>query len=159
MERFILDHSKWAVVGATAATGLVLRNGASVTFVAGAVVAMVVARVLKRLINQQRPKEAAWKSSEGMPSSHACNLTYYACQLTLVFGWGTPPAVAVQLAWAVLLAYRVAYRYHTKSQVAAGIVLGALLTLGWNRFVEAVQLNALVVNLVNQTLGYTLLFH
>jgi hypothetical protein len=46
MDAFILDHSKWAIVGATAANVLVQQNGASISFILGALVAMVSARVL-----------------------------------------------------------------------------------------------------------------
>jgi acid phosphatase family membrane protein YuiD len=85
---------------------------------------------------------AAWKKTEGMPSSHATNLTYYAVQIALNYSVSSMQGVSSLLAWAVLLLWRVRHKYHTGEQVAAGIVLGVILTFLWNAFVDRTNLNA-----------------
>ena len=119
------------------------QNGSSVSFVLGALLCMLTARVLKRLINQERPLEAAsWKKTEGMPSSHATNLTYYAARICLNFGLFSAQGVSTLLLWAVLLLWRIRYKYHTREQVLAGIALGSVLTVVWNAFVDISNLNS-----------------
>ena len=158
MDRVILDHSKWLIVGATAARVLVARSGAAVTFVGGALTAMASARGLKKIIGEKRPAEAPqFKRSEGMPSSHSCNLTYYLLQIGFAFGFDSGVFALAAVSWLVLLTWRVRHKYHTAAQVAAGIFLGIVVTLAWNAAVRHFQLDAWVAQTVNRITGMPLL--
>ena len=65
--------------------------------VLGALLNAVVCKIAKRLINQPRPLSAR-KSDAGMPSSHACSLTFLSTYGALMFWNGAAdPSYAVSL--------------------------------------------------------------
>lgn len=119
---------------------------------------MGLARLLKRLIRQPRPPEGAWKSSEGMPSSHSTNLTYYAVSIGLACGLVSWESVWALLVLAILLSWRVRFALHTSEQVAVGVCLGSIMAYTWrNSVIPSLALNSLIAQSVNKALGIQLL--
>lgn len=113
LDVFLLDDSKWPIVLATAGWLLWSRSAHIVVFVLGALCSAALARLLKRIIAQPRPEAASWKPTQGMPSSHSTNLTYFAASIALA---AAPPPLAKGAALAVLallLSWRVKHDYHT----------------------------------------------
>lgn len=153
----ILDHSKWIVVAATAVYVLVSRSGSSLSFVLGALGSMVVARVLKRAFNQPRPPEGAWKSTEGFPSSHATNLTFYYASIIAVHGPLSTVGLSALLSLIVLLSWRVKHGYHSTDQIAAGVALGFAITYGWKYLEKQFSFPTLIADAVNHIVQMKLL--
>lgn len=88
-----------------------------------------------------------------MPSSHSANLTYFAATIALAATPWTWPALA---ALAVLLSWRVMWRYHTLPQVLVGISLGAAVAYCWHTYCNE-PVGLYIVTLVNGAVGTPLL--
>lgn len=145
---FILNElTKWGVSAAAAGVLLWRRDLTVAWALLGAIVNVAVCKVLKRIINEQRPA-AARKADPGMPSSHAQSLAYlsvYSAVSMVSARWSplpglvTYPALATSL---LLLAgfmswLRVSSGYHTMAQVSVGFALGAATAMAWERIGSA----------------------
>jgi dolichyldiphosphatase len=144
--RAVNKHDKWLVSGTVFA--LVVRNFGvpAVWTLLGSLVNAVVCKIAKILINQPRPGSAR-KTDPGMPSSHACSITYlsvYAALLILqpdtdsqkavglgVAAFALAAAVVVLAVGAFLTSLRVICGDHTVAQVAAGAALGLVDGATW----------------------------
>lgn len=108
----------------------------------GSVVNSVNGKILKRILNHERP-DGAVKADPGMPSSHATSLSYLSVYgaASLVYFKNAAPMLGypLQLACAtvlvvlgVFLSYlRVRLGYHTAPQVIVGYALGSSTALVW----------------------------
>ncbi|KAK9862780.1 hypothetical protein WJX84_007613 [Apatococcus fuscideae] len=146
----INEATKWAVTAAVAAVLLWRHDVHSMWSVVGCVASSFVCKVLKQLINQQRPTGAR-KTDGGMPSSHANNLGFLATYVDVTC-WhasqgltdSTMPLLtsAGVTAVALFLAYlRIATGYHSPAQVIVGFGLGSLSSIIWHRLGLATVLN------------------
>jgi hypothetical protein len=110
-----------------------------VSFVLGAISNGILSKVLKRLLNQERPPEL--KSAEmkikpsdgGMPSSHAMSLGFIGTFTALTLPWTQIPLIFYVL---VSLIYRVETKLHTREQIAVGFVLGSTNGALWRHLVD-----------------------
>jgi len=136
------ESTRFAVSGAVAATLLVRRDAETLTWVAGAILAAVCNKILKRIIKEDRPEAG---DDGGMPSSHACSVCHLGVGAALRF-----PLTKMQLGGlaaygATSLAWRVTNRYHTAPQVLVGGAFGgatAVAFRGLSRRLEAEVLPA-----------------
>ena len=129
------EGTKWCVSAAVFGTVATLRNSLGSWWLVGAIVAAVLCKLLKRALNQARPKQARL-SDPGMPSSHATSLAYLSvfssqwnahsdANATLLITVGAP-CLALFLA-----ALRVRLGFHSAAQVVAGCSLGSAFALTW----------------------------
>ncbi len=130
-------------VVALAAVGVLLwRRSPALApgLVAGLFVSEFLVRLAKEAVGRQRPPVAdalVTVTSPAMPSGHAANAAFVAmlCMLVLATRWPRWRLLApVGVAWAVgVAATRVYLGAHWLSDVAAGLVMGAVLAapLGW----------------------------
>ena len=104
------------------------RDAFMISFFLGAVGNGILGKVLKKVINQERPEELASvedikvkPTDNGMPSSHAMSLGFI-CLFTAL----NLPQTSIPLALFVLssLTYRINKKLHTKDQIFVGLVLG-----------------------------------
>lgn len=111
------------------------RDALVLTLWLGSILNAILGKVLKRLLDHERPAELRDServrikpSDGGMPSSHAMSLGFIG---VAICGGLVPPehravAAAAAAAYAaVALRYRVRDRLHTTGQVAVGLALGA----------------------------------
>jgi len=108
----------------------------------GSVVNSVNGKILKRILNHERP-DGAVKADPGMPSSHATSLSYLSVYgaASLVYFKNAAPMLgyplqlacsAVLVVLGVFLSYlRVRLGYHTAPQVIVGYALGSATALLW----------------------------
>eukprot|EP00271_Cylindrocystis_brebissonii_P011498 TRINITY_DN29335_c0_g1_i1.p1 TRINITY_DN29335_c0_g1~~TRINITY_DN29335_c0_g1_i1.p1 ORF type:complete len:426 (+),score=28.08 TRINITY_DN29335_c0_g1_i1:813-2090(+) len=131
--------TKW-VVSLAAFCALLLRHDAWMAWcIIGALANSALSKVLKRLLNQQRPKSAEGvKDGPGMPSSHGQSFGYFTVYagLAVWVAYGpSAPAVAASLAITAagtFLAWlRVATGLHTSLQVIVGFLVGSLTAIVW----------------------------
>lgn len=112
------------------------RDALMVSFFIGAIGNAILGKVLKRILNQERPAELDTiemklkPSDMGMPSSHAMSLGFIGTFTAL---WiGTPT-----IQWLLLLSalvslwYRIDTKLHTWQQIAVGFVLGSANGVLW----------------------------
>lgn len=134
---WINDMTKWWV-SATVFAVLVVKHDASVAWaVLGSIVSSFLNKVLKYVINEQRPASAR-KADPGMPSSHANSLAFLGAYASLAVLQGgalwTGPAAGAVLAVSLFLTWlRVRLGFHTLPQVLVGYSLGAFTALAWHR--------------------------
>ena len=83
------ESTRFAVSGAVAATLLVRRDAETLTWVAGAILAAVCNKILKRIIKEDRPEAG---DDGGMPSSHACSVCHLGVGAALRFPPDEAPA-------------------------------------------------------------------
>ena len=77
------ESTRFAVSGAVAATLLVRRDAETLTWVAGAILAAVCNKILKRIIKEDRPEAG---DDGGMPSSpRACSVCHLGVGAALRF--------------------------------------------------------------------------
>jgi len=129
--------TKYVVIGTTAAAVLWHRDLNVCWALIGAVLNAFVNKLMKRLLNIERPNTGLhFKTDPGMPSSHAQSLAYLgtypaATWISAHHLAGAAPA-AVIVAGAMSFAWlRVRCGYHTVPQVVVGFVLGTLTATGW----------------------------
>ena len=127
-----------------AALGFLLLNPSIETCWAllGSVVNSVNGKILKRILNHERP-DGSRKADPGMPSSHATSLSYLSVYgaASLAYFRDAAPALgysgqlAVSACLVVIgmwLSYlRVSTGYHTPPQVVVGYGLGSMTALAW----------------------------
>ncbi|KAL3144042.1 hypothetical protein ABBQ32_003842 [Trebouxia sp. C0010 RCD-2024] len=127
----INDSAKW-VVTLTAGGVLLWHHNVDVSWsLLGSIVTVFLCKVLKKLLNLQRPKYAK-KSDPGMPSSHASSLAYLSVYLAIA--WNPEHYLLAYLGLvlaALLIPLRVILGYHSVPQVLAGAALGAVSAASW----------------------------
>lgn len=120
------------------------RDALLLTLFAGSIANAVSSKVLKKILNHERPstlqtndKIKLKPSDGGMPSSHAMSLGFIGTVITM----GVVPSeyqiiVGLILAVysAIALRYRVRDDLHTVQQVAAGLALGISNAILWQKF-------------------------
>jgi dolichyldiphosphatase len=127
--RRLNSSSKWLVVAGSFATLGVRHDLAAPYIVIGMVVASFAGKLLKRLLNHQRPLSAR-AADPGMPSSHALVSAFGANAWALELG--TRPAMIGLNAFAIgVSCLRVACGDHSWAQVAVGFWLGVACAHGW----------------------------
>eukprot|EP00978_Attheya_sp_CCMP212_P012133 scaffold30140_cov55-Attheya_sp.AAC.1 len=98
------------------------RDALMVTFFLGAIGNAILGKILKRLLNQDRPtSDAPQPSDKGMPSSHAMSLGFIGTFTSLLL-----PPFGIPIACYVLISvyYRVRMKLHTTDQVLVGLGVG-----------------------------------
>jgi dolichyldiphosphatase len=98
------------------------RDALMVTFFLGAIGNAILGKILKRLLNQDRPtSDAPQPSDKGMPSSHAMSLGFIGTFTSLLL-----PPFGIPIACYVLISlyYRVRIKLHTTDQVLVGLGVG-----------------------------------
>eukprot|EP00550_Attheya_septentrionalis_P002659 CAMPEP_0198290116 /NCGR_PEP_ID=MMETSP1449-20131203/8088_1 /TAXON_ID=420275 /ORGANISM="Attheya septentrionalis, Strain CCMP2084" /LENGTH=207 /DNA_ID=CAMNT_0043988561 /DNA_START=243 /DNA_END=866 /DNA_ORIENTATION=- len=106
------------------------RDALMVTFFLGAIGNAILGKILKRLLNQDRPtSDAPQPSDKGMPSSHAMSLGFIGTFTSLLL-----PPFGIPIACYVLISlyYRVRIKLHTTDQVLVGLGVGATNGAIWN---------------------------
>lgn len=111
------------------------RNALMVTFFLGSILNGILSKLLKKLLNQERPGSAASTTppptllvveqpgDKGMPSSHAMSLGFIGVFTGLVL----PQTQLLILAYvAISLYYRVRTQLHSLDQIVVGLVLGSI---------------------------------
>eukprot|EP00568_Trieres_chinensis_P007604 CAMPEP_0183295452 /NCGR_PEP_ID=MMETSP0160_2-20130417/3402_1 /TAXON_ID=2839 ORGANISM="Odontella Sinensis, Strain Grunow 1884" /NCGR_SAMPLE_ID=MMETSP0160_2 /ASSEMBLY_ACC=CAM_ASM_000250 /LENGTH=222 /DNA_ID=CAMNT_0025456939 /DNA_START=315 /DNA_END=983 /DNA_ORIENTATION=+ len=133
------------------------RDAFMISFFIGAISNGILGKVLKRVLNQERPEELDSNediklkpNDKGMPSSHAMSLGFI-CTFTAL----GLPKTAVPLAFYVLISlyYRVKANLHTFEQVLVGLIVGVSngflwrdLVLGTSSFLPSVHIIEWVSN-------------
>ncbi|KAJ1733476.1 hypothetical protein LPJ61_001539 [Coemansia biformis] len=123
------------------------RNTTAVFVFLGACICAATAKVLKRIVRQERPRHSSSSSrhrqrSFGMPSAHSASVAYFATLLSALArdagSSGSVSGVYVLAATVILGAaglaaamYRVHGGHHTLPQVAAGGCLGWAVASAW----------------------------
>mmetsp|Transcript_16777 Transcript_16777/g.31790 ORF Transcript_16777/g.31790 Transcript_16777/m.31790 type:complete len:292 (+) Transcript_16777:264-1139(+) len=121
------------------------RDSFMLTFFIGSILNGISSKILKKLLNVDRPEgfqsDASIKvkpSDKGMPSSHAMSLgfigTYCISQAVSLLGTGfqsSAIAVAIVLYTFISLLYRVQSNLHTVEQIIVGLVFGVLNSITW----------------------------
>eukprot|EP00850_Spirogloea_muscicola_P009182 SM000051S17542 [mRNA] locus=s51:284795:286504:+ [translate_table: standard] len=139
--------TKWGAT-LTAAAIVALRPGLPAAwFVTGAVLNALLARALKRALNQPRPAAASssgdaagasQRTDPGMPSAHAQSLGFLSCYaaraaVSMSSTTGGVAAALLLIAAGVFLAWlRIATGLHTLDQVAFGFGVGSIGALAWS---------------------------
>ncbi|KAI8354199.1 phosphatidic acid phosphatase type 2/haloperoxidase [Blakeslea trispora] len=125
----ILSFTREIVITSTFFTILYLRSLHVVYFTCCAILATLIAKVLKHLIKQPRPSTSVKKVSYGMPSSHSTAISFFTAYLQCVV-WATPHFMT-QIMMIVFHCFslaviwsRVRLGHHTAAQVMAGTALG-----------------------------------
>ena len=110
------------------------RDALMVSFFIGAISNGILSKVLKKLLQQERPAdldESALDlvpSDNGMPSSHAMSLGFIGTFTALILPWTTLPSLIYVI---VSLVYRVKINLHTVEQILVGITLGSMNGYFW----------------------------
>ena len=102
------------------------RDALMVSFFIGAISNGILSKILKKLLNQERPADISKAvrekpSDQGMPSSHAMSLGFIGTFTALTLPQTQIPII---LYVATSLYYRVHTQLHTREQVAVGLVVG-----------------------------------
>lgn len=138
-----VNESTKFVVSCTALAFLLLNPSAETCWaLLGSVVNSINGKILKRILNHERP-DGAIKADPGMPSSHATSLSYLSVYgaASLAYFKDAAPALgypaqlaisAVLVVLGIFLSYlRVKTGYHTPPQVIVGYGLGSSTALAW----------------------------
>lgn len=102
------------------------RDALMVSFFIGAISNGILSKILKKLLNQERPAEISQvvkekPSDKGMPSSHAMSLGFIGTFTALTV---PQTQVPILIYVAMSLYYRIHTQLHTKEQVAVGLTVG-----------------------------------
>lgn len=116
----------------------VQRDALMVTFFSGAITNGILSKVLKKILNQDRPSDLVDSSMEkpsdkGMPSSHAMSLGFIGTFTMLTLEW---TRLVIPTYVALSLYYRVRTRLHTIEQVAVGIAFGVANGYVWRHLAD-----------------------
>ena len=116
----------------------VQRDALMVSFFMGAITNGALSKVLKKILNQDRPADTVNNAEEqpsdkGMPSSHAMSLGFIGTFTMLTLEW---TSILVPVYVAISLYYRVQTRLHTVAQVAVGMVFGVTHGFVWKHLVD-----------------------
>eukprot|EP00545_Synedropsis_sp_CCMP1620_P008092 CAMPEP_0119007242 /NCGR_PEP_ID=MMETSP1176-20130426/2883_1 /TAXON_ID=265551 /ORGANISM="Synedropsis recta cf, Strain CCMP1620" /LENGTH=209 /DNA_ID=CAMNT_0006959357 /DNA_START=124 /DNA_END=753 /DNA_ORIENTATION=+ len=113
------------------------RDALMVSFFIGAITNGVLSKVLKKILNQDRPDTPAASiekpSDKGMPSSHAMSLGFIGTFTMLTLQW---TQLIIPIYVAISLYYRVQTRLHTIEQVAVGMAFGVSNGFIWRHLVD-----------------------
>jgi len=131
--------TKWLVSGA-AFCALVWRHDVYVAWcLLCSIFSVISCKVLKKLINHDRPDNSPQKPDPGMPSSHANSLAYLAVYvaISVVGSWGHTGISRLVASSVVMLAMfltwmRVKCNFHSVPQVVVGFLLGSTQAIVWN---------------------------
>ena len=134
------ESTRFAVSGAVAATLLVRRDAETLTWVAGAILAAVCNKILKRIIKEDRPEAG---DDGGMPSSHACSVCHLGVGAALRFPLTKLQIGGLAAYGATSLAWRVTNRYHTAPQVLVGGAFGAATAVAFRSFSKRLEAEVL----------------
>ena len=104
------------------------RDALMVTFFIGAIGNGIAGKILKRLLDQDRPEELELNGDiklkpgdKGMPSSHAMSLGFICTFTALGIPWTAVPLLIYVI---LSLYYRVKANLHTFEQIVVGLVFG-----------------------------------
>lgn len=104
------------------------RDALMVSFFIGSIGNAIAGKVLKRILNQDRPTELETADmklkpgDKGMPSSHAMSLGFIGTFTWLTLPWTQGPILVYSL---ISLAYRIDTKLHTWQQIAVGFTVGS----------------------------------
>mmetsp|Transcript_27761 Transcript_27761/g.42727 ORF Transcript_27761/g.42727 Transcript_27761/m.42727 type:complete len:272 (-) Transcript_27761:1039-1854(-) len=110
------------------------RDALMVAFFIGSISNGILSKVLKRALNQDRPDDISSDikfkpNDKGMPSSHAMSLGFICTFAAL----RVPHSKVFLLLYVVSsLYYRVKKNLHTWNQIAVGLIVGVINSVGWN---------------------------
>lgn len=108
-----------------------------VSFFVGSIANGVLGKVLKRVLNQDRPEPVDGAiekpSDKGMPSSHAMSLGFIGTFTALTLPWTQP---LIPLYAATSLFYRIQTKLHTPDQIAVGVLVGSMNGFLWRHLVD-----------------------
>ncbi|GFY80360.1 phosphatidic acid phosphatase (PAP2) family protein [Actinidia rufa] len=146
-----LNHvSKWLVTALFGAILLWRRDAAALWAAMGSVVNAWLSRILKQMLNQERPVSNL-RSDPGMPSSHAQSIFFTAIFAVMsMFEWLGASGVTIilsslTLAFCSYLSWlRVSQLLHTVSQVVVGAVIGSFFSILWFWSWDAIVLKAFI---------------
>ena len=105
------------------------RDALMVSFFIGAISNGILSKVLKKVLNQERPAELDETqldlppSDNGMPSSHAMSLGFICTFTALQLPWTALPLLLYVI---TSLVYRVQTNLHSTEQILVGITIGTL---------------------------------
>lgn len=110
-----------------------------ISFFIGAIANGILSKVLKKLLNQERPSNISLvvvkekPSDMGMPSSHAMSLGFIGMvtALTTLPQYYYSPIIPIVMYVTISLYYRIHTQLHTKEQVAVGLIVGMLNGILW----------------------------
>lgn len=133
------------------------RDAVMVSYFVGSIVNAVSGKILKVLLNQERPSSSpsSAPSDKGMPSSHAMSLGFIGT-LTVLSTPSVPVASAVAAYATVSLWHRVREKLHTVDQIAVGLVLGSCNGWTWRRLCMGEHAHLGVPNPVDLASRYVL---
>jgi hypothetical protein len=134
----ILGASTSILVAGTFFVVLALqRDALMVSFFMGAITNGALSKVLKKILNQDRPDDTSVAiekpSDKGMPSSHAMSLGFIGTFTMLTLEW---TQFIIPFYVAICLCYRVQSRLHTVEQVAVGMAFGVSNGFMWRHLVD-----------------------
>ena len=131
------------------------RDATMVSFFLGSIGNAVLSKVLKKLLNMDRPTISSSTSGgeggavpldqppdKGMPSSHAMSLGFIGTFTMMALPWTRwciPPYVATSLY------FRIRTNLHTVNQVAVGLVVGTLNGYLWKGLVDGTAVSGVCV--------------
>lgn len=118
------------------------RDALMVAFFVGAIANGILSKILKKILNQDRPSDAAivtpiaaveQPSDKGMPSSHAMSLGFIGTFTMLTWEW---TRLIIPVYAAISLYYRVQTRLHTREQVVVGLIVGSTNGCVWRHLID-----------------------
>ena len=132
------------------------RDALMVSFFIGSIGNAIAGKILKRLLNQERPAELETVNmklkpgDKGMPSSHAMSLGFIGTFTGLTLPWTQIPILLYSI---ISLAYRIDIRLHTWQQIAVGFVVGSTNGAIWRYLCDGRNpWNLSIMDTVHQTL-------
>lgn len=137
------------------------RDALMVSFFMGAISNGILSKVLKKVLNQERPAELNESnlklkpSDGGMPSSHAMSLGFICTFTALNLPSTTIPLIVYV---AISLLYRINTKLHTTEQIVVGLTLGTIngyiwrsLCFGTNTLVDVNLMDWVTQNFLNES--------
>jgi len=115
------------------------RDALMVSFFIGSILNAVLGKLLKKILNQERPPDldttglVVKPSDGGMPSSHAMSLGFIGTFTGLALPWTQLPIIIYS---AISLAYRVTTKLHTWQQIVVGFILGSTHGAIWSHLCD-----------------------
>ena len=125
------------------------RNATIFTLWIGSILNAVLSKIIKKIVNQNRPSELQTNSNVrlkpsdgGMPSSHAMSLGFIMTSILIVdsvlpinnYNLRVSVGLVMSLYTTIALRYRIRDHYHTIEQVVVGLVFGVMNAIAWYKF-------------------------
>jgi membrane-associated phospholipid phosphatase len=125
------------------------RNATIFTLWIGSILNAVLSKIIKKIVNQNRPSELRTNSNVklkpsdgGMPSSHAMSLGFIITSILIVnsvlpinnYNLRVSVGLIMSLYTTIALRYRIRDHYHTIEQVVVGLVFGVMNAIAWYKF-------------------------